>query len=682
MTQFHIALTERPSRSNEGHVGWSHLIPPASGWFVILVGFLVVAGWRTHWIYYSLFSADQLPMKYNPALGFIICGIGMCRLSSRPAHLPLWLGASVAVFAALTFWEYLSDINLGIDQLFFRSYVASADPFPDRMSPLTASCFTLSGIALALTSIRQRVHTQLTSIGLLSCVVGTISCVAMFGQAFGIESASGWGAYTRMAVSTALCFFGLSTGLLIWAWRVARQIHFNFLRWLPVTGSVTLMVMIAFVASVSFSQLRHSIDERAESHNILYTAQYLLNDTYDTTRGMRSFVITGRATSLEINAAAIADAPRKIQQLNLLLYKNPRQQERLKTLSTDFDAVANFSRQLIAVRKTQGLGAAIALDATGEGFDAANRVLADLRAFTEDEQQVLGNHIAASDRNLRNTTRLFIFGSVLAAILLLLANLMATREVNFRRRVEADLQDKNLQLQNAARTKDNFLATMSHELRTPLNGIIGFSEILVSGLAGEINTKQKSCLTDISTSGHHLLQLINNILDLSKIEAGKMELRLETFSLQDSILKVCTSVSPLVQDKNLQLTTNLASALDPVTLDKQKVEQILYNLLSNAIKFTPDGGRIEVALSALDPDRFNLVVKDTGIGIKPENLQRLFIEFEQIDQGISRRYEGTGLGLALTRKIVEQQGGHIEVESQFGLGTTFTVTLLRAPTLA
>ncbi len=237
------------------------------------------------------------------------------------------------------------------------------------------------------------------------------------------------------------------------------------------------------------------------------------------------------------------------------------------------------------------------------------------------------------------------------------------------------LHEKNIELQNAAQAKNSFLANMSHELRTPLNGIIGFSELLVDGLPGPVNTEQKEYLDDILTSSHHLLQLINDVLDLSKVESGKMELHIEKFSLRKAIEQVCSVTYPMSQKKKIQITTTVANDLDGVKLDQQKFKQILYNLLSNALKFTAELGEVEIVVARHGTDHFTLSVRDNGIGIKPENMKRLFKEFEQLDEGPTRRYEGTGLGLALTRKITEMQNGRISVESAFGQGTTFSVIL-------
>ena len=248
----------------------------------------------------------------------------------------------------------------------------------------------------------------------------------------------------------------------------------------------------------------------------------------------------------------------------------------------------------------------------------------------------------------------------------------AIRDVTERKLVERAIQE-------ASRLKSEFLASMSHELRTPLNAVIGFSEFLIDERPGPLNAKQKEYIHDILQSGRHLLELINDVLDLSKVEAGRMDLFPERFSLAEAIGEVCSILSPLATNKNIALNREVAGDLGEVTLDKQRLKQILYNLLSNALKFTDEGGRVEISAVPQDEGWFRLAVHDTGIGISAENMGKLFIEFQQLDQGFSRRYQGTGLGLALTKKLVELQGGTISVESEPGQGSTFTVTLPVTP---
>src|SRR5919106_1593261 len=237
-----------------------------------------------------------------------------------------------------------------------------------------------------------------------------------------------------------------------------------------------------------------------------------------------------------------------------------------------------------------------------------------------------------------------------------------------------ELEEQNLRIQEANRLKSEFLANMSHELRTPLNGVIGFTEYMVDEKAGPINAQQREYLTDVLTSAKHLLQRINDVLDLAKIEAGKMELKVQAFSVRQEIDEVITIIRPMAVKKRLDLSMEAPDGSVTVTLDPLKFKQILYNLLSNAVKFTPENGQVSLAVTLKD-HQVRLNVADTGIGIKVEDLQRLFHEFEQLESGLGRQQQGTGLGLALTKRIVELQGGSIAVESEFGKGSMFTVVL-------
>lgn len=256
-----------------------------------------------------------------------------------------------------------------------------------------------------------------------------------------------------------------------------------------------------------------------------------------------------------------------------------------------------------------------------------------------------------------------------------------TRDRTERRKMELALHEKNIELQKTVEARGLFLANMSHELRTPLNGIIGFAEFLADEKPGPVSPKQKEYLEDILHSGRHLLHVINDVLDLAKVEAGKMELSSEAFSIAKAIDDVYAALELTAQKKLLQIRIQLDPDFDQVTLDRNRFKQVLYNLFSNAVKFTDEGGSVEVVTDKIDKNYFRLVVADTGIGIKPEDLKRLFKEFEQINPG-QRQGQGTGLGLALTRRIVELQSGTIEVDSKFGRGTKFTIVLpMVLPTL-
>ena len=246
--------------------------------------------------------------------------------------------------------------------------------------------------------------------------------------------------------------------------------------------------------------------------------------------------------------------------------------------------------------------------------------------------------------------------------------------MRLRERAELEARRARDQAEAATQAKSEFLANMSHELRTPLNAIIGFSEVLHERMFGDLNEKQAEYAHDIHDSGRHLLSLINDILDLSKIEAGRMELDVTMFDLPSAIDNAVTLVRERASRHGLALTCDVDPGLGEFSGDERKFKQIMLNLLSNAVKFTPDGGRITVRARAKDP-LVEVTVGDTGIGIAPEDLARVFEEFRQVGNASARKAEGTGLGLALTKRLVELHGGSIHVESAIGKGSTFTFTL-------
>ena len=237
-----------------------------------------------------------------------------------------------------------------------------------------------------------------------------------------------------------------------------------------------------------------------------------------------------------------------------------------------------------------------------------------------------------------------------------------------------ELEEANTKLARAGRLKDEFLANMSHELRTPLNSVLGLADALLEGVFGDVDEQQQQILETMRSSGHHLLDLINDILDLSKIEAGRLELDLRSVSVSE----VCQTCLRMVRQMAIKKRVGSWMRTDPglqvVVTDERRLKQMLVNLLSNAVKFTPSGG--QVGLEAwTDGTKVFFSVSDTGIGISPPDLRRIFEPFTQIDSSLARQHEGTGLGLALVRKLAELQGGHIDVDSEPERGSRFTIVL-------
>jgi PAS domain S-box-containing protein len=249
----------------------------------------------------------------------------------------------------------------------------------------------------------------------------------------------------------------------------------------------------------------------------------------------------------------------------------------------------------------------------------------------------------------------------------------AIRDITERKRLEQRMQE-------ASRLKSEFLANMSHELRTPLNAIIGFAELMHRGKVGPVSDDHKEYLGDILTSSRHLLQLINDVLDLAKVESGKMDFHPEAVDLTKLVAEVRDILRGLAASKHLSVETEVRVA--SAAVDPARLKQVLYNYLSNAIKFTPEFGRVTIRVLPQGIDHFRVDIEDTGIGIAEHDLGQLFVEFQQLDASAAKRYQGTGLGLALTRRLVEAQGGTVEVRSTPGRGSTFSAVLPRLPNVA
>jgi len=324
-------------------------------------------------------------------------------------------------------------------------------------------------------------------------------------------------------------------------------------------------------------------------------------------------------------------------------------------------------------------GIAIYLNGRLHNIDAERQQILDLLVSTYEQAVQVNEQLQARERQVNElNVRLGQHAAQLEA-------------------VNREIARQNAELEQASRMKSEFLANMSHELRTPLNAIIGFSEALRDGLLGALDPQQREAAGDIYDSGKHLLALINDILDLSKIEAGKMELDLEPTDLQDLLQSTLTVFKDRALAGQVRLRLEM-EAIDQVEVDRRKTRQIVYNLLSNAVKFTPAGGVVTLRMCCLDAAQLKggplvgeagltkaagqyltVSVIDTGIGISEEDLGRLFKPFVQLDSSLARKYEGTGLGLALVKQLVELHGGAMTVSSKLQEGSEFTVWLPYRP---
>jgi protein-histidine pros-kinase len=634
----------------------------------VVGGLLIVAAWL---VGAESFVAS-VRTKVNAGVGFVAAGLWLL-LAARGAVFKRSARA-IAVFLAilglLTAVEYVAGVDLRIDQLI------AIDPTgeglaPGRMAPGTAFAFFFIGVAAASVS-RVRLPRLLQGLG---AVVGLIGIVAITGYAYGVQVLYGIAAGNVMSVWTAMLLLILALGMLtIWpdvgvtalvlddgiAGSTARRllpvvfITPLFMGWVRLVGvraglygpevgaSLLVLAMVVTLTAVILT-VAHSL-------NTIDAGVKHMDATLEQRVAEKTDQLSRSAANFRALLDSAPDAMVIVDRLARIVLVNARTEElfgysRNALLGQPVDMLmaeriddADPQRRVAHFARLQGRGLGsdlelFALRADGSRFPIEIR----MSPIRSDE------------------------GVLLSA---------AIRDITERKRLEARTEE-------ASRLKSEFLANMSHELRTPLNAIIGFAAVMRKGTAGPLNDDQREYLEDILTSGNHLLQLINDVLDLAKIESGTMELRPESVEPARLLAEVRDVVHGLAASKQLRLDITVDPDLEAIVVDPARVKQILFNYLSNAIKFTPEGGRVEVRLAAEGHDSFRLEVKDTGVGIAPEHLDKLFTEFVQLDAGAAKHYQGTGLGLAITKRVAHAHGGRVFVQSAPGQGSTFGVVLPR-----
>ncbi len=532
----------------------------------LLLGLAVLFGWHTGNRTLVQLLPQFVPMQYNTALGFVACGAALLGLALGRGWLAVAAGSLAVLVGSLTLFEYIGQVDLGIDELFMKHDVTVKTSHPGRMAPNTAVCFTLAGLAVGLSpagwSQRSR---SVFRVALVSLTMG-LSTVALSGYLTQLETAYGWGNLTRMALHTSVGFMLVSNGVLCLVWSQDLEVDSMLPRWMPAPIGIGILT-----ATLCFWQALSAESARIASRYEELTSLSLLADV---------MLVVGGLLSLAM-------------------------------------ALAAFLAQ---------------------------------KARKRAQQVVRANDLLQAHRDN-------------------LENLVAERTI--------ELDRARLDAESADRAKSTFLANMSHELRTPMNAILGYSEMLMEEAEEMDLDSFTPDLIRIHGAGKHLLALINDVLDLSKIEAGKMELLLEPFDLGELIDDIASTVDPLVTKKRNELAVERCGELGSVKADLTKLRQMLFNLISNAAKFTEDG-RITLSVSrsvGADGDWVAYGVSDTGIGIPADKIDNIFEEFSQADDTTTRDYGGTGLGLAITKRFCEMMGGTIAVESEPGKGSSFTIRL-------
>ncbi len=450
------------------------------------------------------------------------------------------------------------------------------------------------------------------------------------------------------------------------------------------------LLVVAAISYETTVRLNEDAGSVLHTYEVKARLTKLLATLTDAETGARGFVISGDEAFLAPFRAAQARTQGELNSLRTLTVDNPRQQGRLDTLQQLASRRLDLATQLIDLRRSSGLIAAQHSTILQEGKTSHDHIRSLIALMQQEEDRLLDERKRRSDATSVFNLAITAVGGLATLLLTAVVLIVVQRGFAESRRAEGALHRLNTELQASSeralaadRMKSVFLATMSHELRMPLNSIIGFTGVLLQELPGPLNPEQGKQLAMVRKSARHLLALINDVLDLSKIEAGQLKVACEPFDIRASVDKVIGLVTPQAQDKGLALQAHLAPDLGQAVGDERRFEQILFNLLGNAIKFT-ERGEVSLTVEAI-ADRtpagaaaqsaVRVRVTDTGMGIKPEDLATLFRPFHQLDTGLAREQEGTGLGLAICRRLADLMGGEIHAESVIGKGSTFSFTL-------
>ena len=612
-----------------------------------------------------------MTMKGNAALTFVAAGIALW-LSARHGssdRISRALAIAIVLFALVTLSEYVFGWDAHIDEALFKDDPSAGRPWPPgRLALGTATCFLLFGLSL-LPSPTGRGGRLGEAFAL---VMGLQSAIALVGYLYGAAPLLGSAPYSAMAVLTAFMLFTLAAGSLA---RHAREDTTIAVMLNDTLGAASARRLLPVaIATPVLAGWLCLLGERAGLYGHEFGAAVLIV----TTITILSVVIWRNSKSLIGLEAAHGDAQHALHDLTISARALELFRELLESAPDAMVIVDTHGRIRLANAQTESLFGYRREELLGQPVEmlVPDRFTAShprYRAsyFSAPHVRAMGSGLDLFA--LRKDGTEFPIEISLSPLQTNDGTLVssAIRDITGRKRLE-------LQLQQASRLKSEFLTNMSHELRTPLNAIIGFTNLLHKETAGPVSPEQREYLGDVLNSARHLLQLINDVLDLAKVESGTMEIRAETVDLPTLIGEVQLVLRGLASMKRLRIDAHVDPDVATVVVDPSRVKQMLYNYLSNAIKFTSDGGEIHVRARAEGDHEFRLEVEDTGVGVASEDIGRLFVEFQQVVSGSETTPQGTGLGLALTKRLAEAHGGSVAVRSMPGRGSTFAVVLPRA----
>jgi signal transduction histidine kinase len=439
------------------------------------------------------------------------------------------------------------------------------------------------------------------------------------------------------------------------------------------------VIYLAVIGAIAYTSVNRFADTTARAertHIVLRTLEETSSLVTGAETGSRGFVITGDAQYLVPFRSAEADAVTRLRSLEAFTAADPVQRDRVNRLAPLVARRFAILNESIRLRASGSFDAAASASRTGRGRVVMDSIRALVDAMAKEETARLRERSEQERRGLRRATSLIAVSFFAAIIFGLAAALFVSRDIERRLRAEEEARRAKEVAEAASRAKSEFLAMMSHELRTPLNSVIGFSNVLLRNRGGNLRERDLLYLQRIRAGGQRLLSLINEVLDLSKIEAGRMRVERAPVAVGDLVEDTIASFEGQLRDRPVALEAEIPERLSPIMTDPAKLLQVLTNLIGNAIKFT-ERGRVLVLVHAdpasRRPERIDVI--DTGIGIPIERQQAIFDAFEQADSSTARQFGGTGLGLAVSKSLCDLMGYQLEVRSEVGAGSVFSVIL-------
>gem|GEM_PF-942431 len=644
----------------------SRLVALVAGALSLLVGAMVLFGWYSHNIFLIQISPAFAPMQYNTALGFCLSGIGVVAFFFRKHQVTMVSGGLVGLIGAVTLIQYMSGMNLGIDELFMDHYITLKTSNPGRMAPNTALCFVLVGAALVAIGRAPNAFVYNLAGGILGTLVLALGTVAYSGYFFHLEAAYGWGRMTSMAVHSAVAFMVIGGGLMAAAWiREGGERHL-FPRWFSgalVIGVITVTIALQQAMSFNFEESAGASPHTRDLAQSLILAfgvllgaalglsAYLTQDAHDRMRllqdtkqdyrrllnsvaeGIYGLDIEGRCTICNPACIKMLGYEREEELLGLRLHNIIHHTHEDGTPYPEEDC------HIISAFK--------------EGESVHN----DTEVFWRKD----GTRFPVEYWSYPLWKDAELVGAVVTFI-----------DITERQEAVKMVVQAKEEAERADKAKSEFLASMSHELRTPLNAILGFAQMMQLDPKHPLTPSQNEHIECIVSGGNHLLLLVNDILDLARIDANQNPLYLKTTNVNAIVAECVTFTTNLGKPRDIKIIDQIADGL-PVSIrtDPIRFKQIVLNLLSNAIKFNKDGGTVTITGRETADSFYHLAITDTGVGISEDNFHRVFKMFNRFGEDAMVAQDGTGIGLTVTKKLVEQLSGQIGFESKKDHGTTF-----------